>query len=174
MDITSKEPLKGKTRREQIDRLYRLSGLQLGMLFHGLYDGGMGAYINQVECDLIRPDLNVFRNSWKHIIKRHTILRSSFYHDQFKVPVQCVFREVELPVEVVDYSDMSESEQSVAIKQYKESNRGKGFDFKVAPLMRLGLLRLSEQRCRMVWTYHHILIDGWSMQVLMEGIFDYV
>ena len=54
------------------------------------------------------------------------------------------------------------------IKEYEEADRLKGFDFKSVPLMRIGLIRLSEDRYRMIWTSHHILFDGWSMQILME------
>ena len=46
----------GKPRRESIEGLYRLSGLQQGMLFHSLYDCEAGAYTEQLSCDLINPD----------------------------------------------------------------------------------------------------------------------
>ncbi|MEJ7738034.1 MAG: amino acid adenylation domain-containing protein, partial [Chitinophagaceae bacterium] len=162
------EKVSFENKSSNISSIYQLSGLQEGMLFHGLYDGGSAGYSEQFVCDLIGPDLAIFSQSWKHLLRRHSILRSAFFHDQFNMPVQCVYREVELPVELLDLQNMGDKEQAAAIKSYEEADIQKGFDFKVAPLMRLGLLRLTEDRYRMIWTSHHILFDGWSLQILME------
>ena len=159
---------KGSKRKEQIDGLYRLSGLQQGMLFHGLYDGGAGGYIEQLACDLVDVDLQVLSRSWEEVLRNHSILRSAFYYNEFSVPVQVVYRKVELPVEVLDYSEMSKEKQDQAIKEYETLDRSKGFDFRAAPLMRFGLIKLSGNRYRMLWTSHHILFDGWSLPILME------
>jgi amino acid adenylation domain-containing protein/non-ribosomal peptide synthase protein (TIGR01720 family)/FkbM family methyltransferase len=168
LDTFLNEPLKGATRRDWIEGLYRLSGLQQGMLFHGLYDRRAGAYTEQLSCELKGPDLDAFKKSWDTVISRHSILRSGFYHDAFMVPVQCVYREVDLPVVFLDYRGMSEAEQDEAIREYDASDLALGFNFKSVPLMRIALMRLTGNVYRMLWTSHHILFDGWSMPVLME------
>ena len=150
-----------------IESISRLSGLQQGMLFHGLYDN-YGSYIEQFGCDLIGVKIEALLGSWSEVIKRHSILRSAFYYDSFSLPVQCVYREVSLPVEELDYRGMDEQAQAAALKEYESSDRAKGFDFKSAPLMRLSLIRLTEDRYRMQWTWHHLLFDGWSLPVMME------
>ena len=63
---------------------------------------------------------------------------------------------------------MNEDEQATAIKEFEASDKARGFDFKVGPMMRISLLRLNEERYRMLWTSHHILFDGWSRAILME------
>ena len=150
-----------------IESISRLSGLQQGMLFHGLYDN-YGSYIEQFGCDLIGVKIEALLGSWSAVIKRHSILRSAFYYDSFSLPVQCVYREVSLPVEELDYRGMDEQAQAAALKEYEAADRAKGFDFKSAPLMRLSLIRLTEDRYRMQWTWHHLLFDGWSLPVMME------
>ena len=165
-------PYNGKERRESLAGLYRLSGLQEGMLFHSLYDQGQGAYIEQFGCDLFGVNLEILNKSWAHLINRHSILRSAFYSDVFDVAVQCVYKEVVLPVTVLDYREIGAEEQTAAVKEFEALDKMKGFDFTAAPLMRLGILRLSEDRYRMVWTSHHILFDGWSLSVLMEEFLD--
>ena len=152
---------------KDIVSIYRLSGLQQGMLFHGLYDN-YGSYIEQFGCDLVGAKVEALLASWSAIIKRHSILRSAFYYDSFSVPVQCVYKDVTLPVEELDYRGMDEQAQQEALKDYQAADRAKGFDFKSAPLMRLGLIRLTGDRYRMLWTWHHLLFDGWSLPVLME------
>jgi hypothetical protein len=158
----------GKKRRNAIDGLYRLSSLQQGMLFHGLYDLGGGTYLDQFSCDMVGVDLAIFKKSWAAVLNKHSILRSAFYPDTFNLPVQCVFREVELPIELLDYRNLNEADQDLAIKEYKAADNLKSFDFRVAPLMRIALMRITDERYIMLWTYHHILVDGWSMPLLME------
>ena len=92
----------GDKRNRNIESIYPLSSLQQGMLFHGLYDQSAGAYINQFKCDLIQPDLTAFEKSWNNILLKHTILRSAFFHDDFSVPMQCVFKEVSIPIHLHD------------------------------------------------------------------------
>jgi amino acid adenylation domain-containing protein/non-ribosomal peptide synthase protein (TIGR01720 family) len=162
------EKVDGRPRRDLIDGLYRLSGLQEGMLFHGLYEEKIGAYMEQFACDLFNIDFEILNESWKHIIARHSILRSAFYFDAFSIPVQCAYKEVTMPIVVLDYRGMSEVEQAAAIRAFDEADKNQGFDFKLAPLMRLALFRLSDDRYRMLWTSHHILYDGWSFAILME------
>ena len=99
LDAFLEEPFKGKKRREQVAGMYRLSGLQQGMLFHGLYDERVGAYTEQFNCELVNPNLEQLTKSWQHVLNSHSILRSGFYYDAFSIPVQCVYQEVSLPVE---------------------------------------------------------------------------
>ena len=167
LDSFMERTYQGKQVKYQIEGLYRLSGLQQGMLFHSLYDD-LGSYIEQFSCDLVGVNVEALVASWSAVISRHSILRSAFYYDSFSVPVQCVFRESELPLEELDYRGMDEATQKAALDAYEASDRARGFDFKSAPLMRLVLIRLGEERYRMLWTFHHILFDGWSMQVLIE------
>lgn len=155
-------------RAENVEAIYRLSALQAGMLFHNLYEKETGAYRNQLKCDLYSADTDAFRKSWQSLLVRHSILRSSIHYDSFRIPVQCVHQEVEMPVEIIDYRNLKEKEQQDAVHAYEEEDYRKGFDFTRAPLMRVTLLRLTDTHYRMLWTSHHILFDGWSMPILME------
>ncbi len=168
LNVFLSEKVDGKERRSAIEGLYRLSGLQEGMLFHGLYDTGIGAYTEQFVCDLAGLDMEVFKSSWAELLSRHSVLRSAFYVDAFSVPVQCVYKEVVMPLVYDDIRKLNKQEQAVAIKAFDKADWDKGFNFKAAPLMRIGLLRLSDDKYRMLWTSHHILFDGWSFPILME------
>ncbi|MBW8683316.1 non-ribosomal peptide synthetase [Chitinophaga rhizophila] len=169
LDVFLHEPLSdGQTRQSQIESCYRLSPLQSGMLFHNLYDGEAEAYRNQLKCDLYGLQEEAFTKSWRYLLKQHSILRSSFHHDSLKIPVQCVYREVDIPIEILDYREMTSRQQEDLIKAREEADRQQGFDFSSVPLMRIVLIRLTEDRYRMLWSSHHILMDGWSIPVLIE------
>ncbi|MEJ6981954.1 amino acid adenylation domain-containing protein [Pedobacter sp. P351] len=153
---------------KNISSIYRLSGLQEGMLFHGLYDEEARAYEVHFNCDLIGLNPETFKKTWSYILRHHSILRSAFYYDSFSTPVQCVYNEVALSVKELDFRDLNERDQAAAVEKYEAEDRNTGFDFKKPPLTRFTLIRLSEDRYRMIWTTHHILFDGWSLPILME------
>ncbi|WJK47548.1 amino acid adenylation domain-containing protein [Chitinophagaceae bacterium DXS] len=148
--------------------LYRLSGLQEGILFHSIYAEGVSVYINQLGCYLTHPDIAMFRKSWQYVLRRHSILRSGFYYESFSVPVQCVYTDVQLPLELLDYSQLCKEDQDAAIRQYSKEDRQRGFDVESAPLMRMCLINLGAGRYYMLWTVHHLILDGWSTSILME------
>jgi hypothetical protein len=162
--------LAGGTRRDAVTGIYRLSGLQEGMLFHALYEGPGGAYTNQFTFQLQSPDIAALLQGWQHLLARHSILRSSFHHDVFRVPVQCVHKEAPLTANRLDYRMMDSAAQEAALAAFEEAERAKGFDLDTPPLMRLALIQLSDTQYRMVWTFHHLLLDGWSLPVLMNEL----
>ncbi|PSK89557.1 hybrid non-ribosomal peptide synthetase/type I polyketide synthase [Taibaiella chishuiensis] len=154
----------------KITSLYRLSGLQEGMLFHGLYDQEVVAYIEQFTCNLYELDIAVFEQAWQYILDRHSILRSSFSYEALDLPVQCVHEQVNLPFTLIDYRHLDTAAQALEEQQYLDQDRMQGFDFSRPPLMRITLLQTGDEAYRMVWTYHHLLMDGWSLPVLLEEL----
>ncbi|WP_224999253.1 amino acid adenylation domain-containing protein, partial [Cesiribacter sp. SM1] len=154
---------------EQISALYGLSPLQEGLLFHGLYDKRSQAYVEQMSCRITGLEVEPFRASWAYLVQKHSILRSSF-HQELGVPVQCVHNAVALPFEVMDYRHLSGEQQQTAVNVFKEADKREGFNFSKAPLLRLTLIRLTDDAWQMVWTHHHLLLDGWSMPILMQEL----
>ncbi|MDO6428948.1 amino acid adenylation domain-containing protein [Flavitalea sp. BT771] len=165
---------RGELRREVLreQSIYGLSGLQEGILFHGIYDKHSSAYALQFSCALGEVDVDLFRRSWELLLARHSILRSGFHYAELSVPVQCVYRDVELPFEVLDYRKLSAAEQAAALELFIKEEYGRGFDFHRPPLMRVTVIRLGGSRHQLVWSIHHILVDGWSMPVLMGELLD--
>ncbi|NSL86076.1 amino acid adenylation domain-containing protein [Chitinophaga sp. Mgbs1] len=157
----------------QISAVYRLSGLQEGMLFHSLYNEQGGAYVEQLICQVTNPDLQALHDSWTAVMQKHTILRSSFNYEALDLPVQCVHHIAAIPFEVTDYSLLEEKEQEAAIQQYIQQDRRQGFSYDTPPLMRVALLKTSGTTCKMIWTYHHLLLDGWSVPILFEELLQY-
>uniref|UniRef100_UPI00313ED713 amino acid adenylation domain-containing protein n=1 Tax=Dyadobacter sp. OTU695 TaxID=3043860 RepID=UPI00313ED713 len=157
----------------QIQGICRLSGLQEGMMFHSLYDQQAATYIEQFACDLIELDATTFEQAWQDIIKRHTILRTSFSYDKLKLPVQCVHSHVSFNADLLDFSAFSEEEQHERLLGFELEDRAKKFDLEKAPLMRLTLIKTGPERHRMIWTCHHILFDGWSLPIIMSELFEF-
>ncbi|WP_160718118.1 non-ribosomal peptide synthetase, partial [Chitinophaga solisilvae] len=171
--ITSQSAAVPKKRGEQIAAIYALSGLQEGMLFHGLYDEEGGAYIEQFSCEVKNADVTALRKSWEQLLKQHSILRSGFNYEELGMPVQCVYKEVTLPFAILDYRNMLPAYREQAIKEFMKADGCKGFNYNEPPLMRLTLLQTGEADYHMIWTWHHILLDGWSIPVLIEELLEH-
>ncbi|HEU4871498.1 MAG TPA: amino acid adenylation domain-containing protein, partial [Pyrinomonadaceae bacterium] len=155
-----------------IEDILSLSPIQKGLLFHSLYAPDAGVYFQQVNCVLRgNLDLQAFREAWQQSINRHAILRTSFFWEDLEEPVQVVNREVTLPIELEDWSKLPDSEQQARLRDFLEADRRRGFELSSAPLLRLALMRLDEERYRLVWSHHHLLLDGWSIPLLLKEVF---
>ncbi|MFK4254627.1 condensation domain-containing protein, partial [Streptomyces angustmyceticus] len=152
---------------------YGLAPLQSGMLFHSLYDASdVHPYTVQFLDEFTGPlDVTRLREAWQAVVDRHTVLRSAFVWEGLDEPVQVVQRKVELPFEVVDWRSTSESEQERLLDQLVETDRVRGFDLGSAPLQRLTVVRLGDERAMVLWTFHHLVLDGWSAQLVMREVF---
>jgi amino acid adenylation domain-containing protein len=151
---------------------YPLSPMQQGMMFHSLLAPDSGVYVEQVSM-LLTGDLDeaAFENAWQHAVDRHAILRTGFIGEGLKEPIQVVNRKV--PIEFIrhDWREISWMEQEHRFTDFLESDRKNGFDLAHPPLQRWSLLRTGSRSWRFVWTYHHILLDGWSVPILLQEVF---
>ncbi|QDH64930.1 non-ribosomal peptide synthetase [Pseudomonas azotoformans] len=144
-----------------IDDIYTLSPMQQGMLFHTLYEQSAGDYINQIRVTAEGLDVARFQQAWDATVQAHDVLRSGFFWEgQLEWPCQVVYREARLPIELLDWRAMPEPE--LALQNLQQAQRRQGFDLAKAPLVRLVLVRTDEQRHELIYTSHHILMDGWS------------
>ncbi|SEV87472.1 non-ribosomal peptide synthase domain TIGR01720/amino acid adenylation domain-containing protein/natural product biosynthesis luciferase-like monooxygenase domain-containing protein [Chitinophaga sp. YR573] len=150
-----------------VTEVYRLSPLQRAMLFHYLYEGSE-SYKEQIQFDLPDGiDIPAFKTAWDVLFKKHTVLRSSFLVDTFKVPVQCVHENISWPFILLDFSALPAEERQSGLTAFLNEDFKQGFNLEVPPLMRITLIKLSDVAYKMVWTYYHIILDGWSNAVLM-------
>ncbi|CAK15987.1 non-ribosomal peptide synthetase [Pseudomonas entomophila] len=155
---------------EQVEDLYPLSPMQQGMLFHTLEAGGDDLYINQTSVAVDGLDAEAFVRAWEQVIGRHEILRTGFWSDAaLSEPLQLVHRQASLVVQRLDWRQRAFCEQD--LQALAAADCAQGFDLLAAPLMRLTLVRLGEDRHQLIWTSHHILMDGWSKSRLLGEVF---
>ena len=156
---------------ENIEDFYPLTPMQEGMLFHTLFAPQSGVYVTQLNCAL-RGDVNFnsFERAWQTILARHQILRTSYVWEEVNKPIQVVHRQVKLPVEYLQWTGFSKSEQKAKITAYLQSERIKGFDLSEAPLMRVTLIKLDEESYQFLWSFHHLLLDAWSVPIVLNEV----
>ena len=156
----------------QIEDILPLAPLQEGLLFHALYDAqSPDVYTVQLELGLEGAlDSAALRAAGQALLDRHASLRADFQHEGLSRPVQVIVPRVEVPWRSLDLSLLDAAERARRLAAFLAQDRGERFDLRSPPLLRFALIRLSAEEHRLVLTNHHILLDGWSMPVLVREL----
>ncbi len=157
-----------------LERLYPLSPMQEGMLFHSLYADGAGEaepYLEQVSCELRGAlDADAFEEAWRRVIARHDAMRTSFLWEGLERPLQCVHRQVPFALARHDWSDVDDAGAAERLQSFVDDDGRRGMDLRTAPLFRMAWIRRSAERAFFVWAHHHAVLDGWSLPILIEEV----
>ncbi|WP_285414864.1 condensation domain-containing protein, partial [Variovorax sp. efr-133-TYG-130] len=156
-----------------LEDILPLSALQQGLLFHAMYDEHEAdAYVVQMAFELTGPlDAGALHAATSALLQRHAHLRAAFLHQDLSEPVQIIPRQITLPWQDIDLTALDAPEREARLASFLEQDRLLPFDPAQAPLLRFALIRLGTQRTRFVFTSHHILLDGWSMPILLKELF---
>ena len=155
-----------------IQESYPLTPLQQGLLVQALRAPGSGIDIEQVVCRLREAvDEDRLEHAWARVVRRHGILRTRFRWADVPEPLQEVLPRVAVPVERTDLSALPSAGAERRLEAWLEADRGRGFDLGEAPAMRLALFRLGEGEQVLVWSFHHILLDGRSVTHVLRELF---
>lgn len=159
---------------KNVEDFYPLSPTQQGILFHTLSAPQSKVYFIQFSC-IIYGNLNTsaFRRAWQQQVERHPLLRISFTWEGLKEPVQVVHRQVKLPWEQQDWRHLTSVKQQEYLEAFLRSDREQGFKLSQPPLMRLTLIQLAENQYQLIWSGHHLIMDGWSSSILLQEVLAY-
>ena len=154
---------------KNVAAIYPLSPQQQGMLFDTLQLSAPGVHIEQ-KIYVLRGELDVpaLERAWQHLVERHSILRTAFVWKNQDEPLQCVLREVELKIIQHDWRSLPDAEQR--LQSFVEEDRRRGFELTKPPLMRLTLFQMGDDEHQLVWTHHHIVLDGWCRPIVDEEV----
>uniref|UniRef100_UPI0035C78745 non-ribosomal peptide synthase/polyketide synthase n=1 Tax=Pseudomonas allii TaxID=2740531 RepID=UPI0035C78745 len=153
------------------DDVYPLSPMQQGMLFHALYEPQAGDYVNQMRVDVDGLDIPRFREAWQAALDNHDILRTGFiWHGDLGEPLQVVHRHAQLPFIEIECPEGDDQQQR--LDHLADAQRLQGFNLETPPLVRIALAHTGPQRCHLIYTSHHILMDGWSSSQLLGEVLE--
>lgn len=157
-----------------IQDIYDLSPVQQGMLFHTLCAPQSGVYLQQFSWTLKgNIDASNLEQAWRQVIDRHPILRTAFYWENLEKPYQVVYEQVKLPWEERDWRQLSQPLQKEHLETFLKVDQAQDFDLSKAPLMRFALMRLAEDTYQIIWSYHHLLLDGWSLPLIFKEVLSF-
>ncbi|UHA74537.1 non-ribosomal peptide synthetase [Paenibacillus sp. 481] len=156
----------------ELENVYVLTPMQKGMLFHSLIDARSAAYFEQAMFDLRgQLHLDKFEMSLALLAERHQIFRTNFYGDWQGQPLQIVYRHKKIGFYVEDLRELAEQEQAEYVASFIQRDKEQGFNLAEDALMRVSILRMGEEDYCFVWSFHHILMDGWCMSLVTQEVF---
>ena len=131
---------------------------------------GSGAYSIPLAVRLDGPlDLAALAHSLNAIVARHAVLRSTFPSIEGQ-PVQLVAPTLRLPLPLLDLSDVPAPERAAAAERLMRAAVRQPFDLAHGPLLRACLLRQHAAAHMLLLTMHHIVADGWSIDLLLREL----
>ncbi len=114
-------------------------------------------------------DLSALQRSLKEIARRHEVFRTTFITVEGK-PELVVSADLDLQLEVIDLTTLREAERETEARRLIKEEAVRPFDLACGPLIRTGLIRLSELESIFLLTMHHIISDGWSIVLFFQEL----
>ncbi|MBF0272417.1 MAG: amino acid adenylation domain-containing protein [Magnetococcales bacterium] len=156
-------------KKEDIQQIHPLTPMQEGMLFHALYEQTANPYFEQCQFRLRgHLDLPRFEMAWNEVMRRHEVLRARFVHKSVQQPRQVILKEQKIVIKYLDWRHLSPDGQQQAIENHKKNDWALGFDLSRDALMRMAVFQTQEQQFEVIHSFHHIILDGWSVGILHE------
>ncbi|TCN18914.1 non-ribosomal peptide synthetase, partial [Mesobacillus foraminis] len=158
--------------KKNVKDLYRLSPMQHGILFHGLNHPKDHAYFEQMTLAIEgKLDVENLEAALNWIIGKHDVLRTVFLYSKVKEPTQLVLKSRKASVRMEDISFLNEEDKHPFIENLKREDRERGFDLSRDLLFRLTVIRYGSDAYQILFSFHHIILDGWSIGLLLKDLF---
>ena len=157
---------------EDVEDAYPLSRLQAGMLFHAEYSPQTAIYHDIFGYKLeMRFDAGLLDRAIQAAIDRHPSLRTSFDLSGYSEPLQLVHRKAHLALQVEELSYLSADEQEQVLTVWMEPEKKRAFDLATPGLLRFYVHTLAQDKFQFTLSFHHAILDGWSVASLLSEIF---
>ncbi len=158
--------------KKNIEKVYSLSPMQFGMLYHTIKDKDSDFYLDQFSYDIRGEiDSRLLEKSYNILIQRYDILRTVFVYEKIEKPCQVVLKEISAKVSFEDISHYREEEKEGFLAEYKRKDRDNKFKLTKGMLSRISLVKREESLYTLIISMHHIITDGWSMGILLKELF---
>lgn len=166
-------------RREDIEDVIPLTPFQQGVLFHdtaarpytGQAEPGPSPFFQQLVVEITGPlDIAAFERAWQGLVDRHQILRCVYRTSGEKGPVQIALKSRAVRLTIADWQDLDSEAQNIALTDTIQAERARPFDLSAELLFRLVLARTAPDQATLIWSFHHIVIDGWCIDLLQREL----
>jgi hypothetical protein len=156
---------------DAIADIYPLTSAQSGLLVGFLTEPEPGLYVVQMRFALTGLlDRHRLELAWQTLTRRHDVLRTATTWERTSQPVNVVITKARMPIEWLDFTNVPAADRDHAVREFLEDDRQRGFDLEKPPLSRVTVISLSDRSWEMVWTHHHLILDGWSAARLMDEL----
>ncbi len=153
--------------------LLPLTPAQEGMLYHARRSCCGGVYHTQISLRLAGElKATVLERAWQQTVQRHPALRTSYRWQGLDRPLQLIQRHASMPWSYLDWSGVASSQQDARLEELVGSELRQAFDLESAPAMRCRLIGLGRGDWQLVWSHHHLALDGWSLPIVLKEVLE--
>ncbi|MGW2332242.1 amino acid adenylation domain-containing protein, partial [Streptomyces sp. NPDC001700] len=172
LDLTQAELAQARASVPGAADVLPLSPLQEGLFFHHQFDtSGPDFYNAQLVLEFKGTlDGPALRAAADAVLARHASLRAGFHESGSGRALAILAAEAELPWREVDLTHLDEPDRAAACAALLDGERWTRFDLSRPPLVRFTLIRLDGDRWRLALTHHHIILDGWSLPLVLRDV----
>ncbi|AFY58521.1 amino acid adenylation enzyme/thioester reductase family protein [Rivularia sp. PCC 7116] len=158
---------------ETVEDAYPLTTMQMGMLFYSKYNPNANIYHNVSSFHLKAVlQLKNLQTAVDNLVNRHPILRTCFNLGDFSQPLQIIGQKVSVILHFEDLHHLSESKQKQIIAEFLETEKQHKFDWAQPPLLRLKIHQTTPETFQFTLTFHHAILDGWSLALMLSELFE--
>jgi non-ribosomal peptide synthase protein (TIGR01720 family) len=160
-------------RYPDVEDVWPLAPMQQVMLSHAHRSPHSVAYHERLCLTLERSvDGAALETAWRELAIRHAALRIAIFDEPGQSPLQVVRRDARPPWRAADCSGLSTEAAECRLQEVLAEDRTQGFDLASGVLLRACLVRHSPLRHTLVLSFHHLLLDGWSIPVLLRDFLE--
>ncbi len=158
---------------DMIQDIYSLTPLQEGMLYHSIISNS-GDYVLQKYINLpFKLNKDIFRQSAELLLTRYDVLRTVVIYEKVKEPKQVVLKSQKPEICLFDFSSYSGEELEKAEMKMLRDDISRGFNLQRDSLVRFAYCEMPGTGSKLLLTVHHIIIDGWCMQIVIDKLQEY-
>lgn len=152
---------------------YPLTPLQRGMLIESVNSADPSLYVSQGIYNLVNIDLGLYCEAWNRIAERHASLRTFFkWNSDYSYLAQAISEKIEIDIEIVNRSgaDLDLAKGRSLIREILGKDLRLGFDLSKSPLFRLYIIMINSSESTLIFSHHHLILDGMSSPILLEDL----
>ena len=162
------------SKKLEIQKIFPLTSMQEGMFFEHLYNKDASAYFEQMRFT-VRGKLDVGKceESFNLLIEKYDLLRSIFAYKNLEKPARVVLKQVRAKLKYEDITNMPADGRADYVDNYAQQDIDKGFNLEKEIPTRLSILKKADDEYVVIWSTHHIVLDGWSNGIVLNDFFEF-
>lgn len=158
---------------ENIEKVYELSPMQEGMLYHKLKDNSSTSYLIQIDWRLTGEyNIPILKQAIQKLSKQYEVFRTAIVYSKISNAKQIVLRDRSIEIIEHDLIHTSQHDRENVIDLIKSNDLKRGFDIQNDSLMRMYLIQEDLNNIRIIWSFHHIILDGWCLNIVKNTLMD--
>ncbi|MGL4589600.1 MAG: amino acid adenylation domain-containing protein, partial [Mycoplasmatales bacterium] len=159
--------IQAKSKPDNIEKIMKLTSLQMGMLHHNLMGSKSQDFIQTVFEMEGKVDVEKIKDALQLLAQKHEVFRSNIIHEQLTEPIQIVYKDYEIDLKYID--ETAENN----LNEIKDADLNRGFNLENDSLLRLTVVRNGQKKAKIIWSTHHIIIDGWSLSIVFNDFLNF-